>query len=289
MKPVSFSLLGFLKLVRPGNLGIVLLTQYMTAIFLAGLESTGWEILMDPKILLLSLSSILIVSAGYIINDYYDMKIDFINKPQRVVVGKLLKRKFVVISHPILNFTGIAIGFYLSIPLGVIHLIAAILLWWYSNHLQRLPFVGNLTIAILTAASLAIVGILYHSNEILIYLYALFAFCSTLIREVIKDIEDIKGDQNFGLKTLPIIWGIRRTKKFLFVLIGIFILFLIPLIHAINLPGLKVYFIILLPVVLYFCYLLFKTDTIKGFHRLSTYMKIIMMSGVLSMALVGLN
>ena len=140
MKPVSFSLLGFLKLVRPGNLGIVLLTQYMTAIFLAGNESAGWKILMDPKISLLALSSILIASAGYIINDYYDVKIDFINKPQKVVVGKLLKRKFVIISHPILNFAGIAIGFYLSIPIGVIHLTAAILLWWYSNHLQRLPF-----------------------------------------------------------------------------------------------------------------------------------------------------
>jgi len=289
VKPVSFSLLGFLKLVRPGNLGIVLLTQYMTAIFLAGNESAGWKILMDPKISLLALSSILIASAGYIINDYYDVKIDFINKPQKVVVGKLLKRKFVIISHPILNFAGIAIGFYLSIPIGFIHLTAAILLWWYSNHLQRLPFVGNFTIAILTAASLAIVGILYHNNELLIYVYSLFAFCATLIREVIKDIEDIKGDQDFGLKTLPIIWRIRRTKKFLFLLIGTFILFLIPLIQALNLPGLKIYFIILLPVVLYFCYLLFKTDTIKGFHRLSIYMKFIMISGVLSMALVGLN
>ncbi|MCZ6521844.1 MAG: geranylgeranylglycerol-phosphate geranylgeranyltransferase [Bacteroidetes bacterium] len=289
MKPVSFSLLGFLKLVRPGNLGIVLLTQYITAIFLAGMASTVWEILKDPKILLLALSSISIASAGYIINDYYDVKIDFINKPQKVVVGKLLKRKFVIISHPILNFAGIAIGFYLSIPIGVIQLTAAILLWWYSNHLQRLPFVGNFTIAILTGASLAIVGILYHNNELLIYVYSLFAFCATLIREVIKDIEDIKGDQDFGLKTLPIIWGIRRTKKFLFVLIGTSILILIPFIPVINLPGLKVYFVILLPAVLYFCYLLFKTDTIKGFHRLSTYMKIIMISGVLSMALVGLN
>src|SRR5690606_34862812 len=110
----------------------------------------GISRLIDINLLLLVLSTLLIAAAGYIINDYYDVKIDYINKPKRVVVGRILKRRGVMVAHTILNFMGILIGFYLSIWVGIISVGSAFMLWWYSNQLKRLPFIGNFFIAVLT-------------------------------------------------------------------------------------------------------------------------------------------
>jgi len=130
--------------IRLGNLLIIALAQYLTAIFLAGQYPKWTEYLYDFKLLLLACASMLIAAAGYIINDYYDVKIDYINKPGKVVVGKLLDRRIAMAIHPLLNLAGVTIGFYLSLIIGAINFMCAILLWWYSNHLQRLPFIGNL-------------------------------------------------------------------------------------------------------------------------------------------------
>ena len=174
--------------------------------------------LSDYKLLLISISTVLIAAAGYIINDYYDVKIDFVNKPERVVVDKLLKRRVVMAAHSILNFAGIGIGFLVSFKIALINFLSALLLWLYSNHLKRLPFVGNVAVALLTGAALLVIAIYYQKNMFLVLVYAIFAFSITLIREIIKDIEDVKGDTVFGCRTLPVIWGIRKTKMIIYLL-----------------------------------------------------------------------
>ena len=106
----SFSVTGFLKLTRFPNLLIIAFTQYFAAIFLAAYPENWYHKIYDYHLFLLSLSTILIAAAGYIINDYYDIKIDYVNKPEKVVVGKLVKRRIVLVSHAVLNFAGIGIG-----------------------------------------------------------------------------------------------------------------------------------------------------------------------------------
>ena len=110
-----FSFTGFLKLTRFPNLLIIGFTQYFSTIFLVGYPEHWFDKLYDFNLFLLSSSTILIAAAGYIINDYYDIKIDYVNKPDKVVVGKLVNRRIVLVSHGVLNFIGIAIGFYLSL------------------------------------------------------------------------------------------------------------------------------------------------------------------------------
>ena len=117
----NFSLSGFIKLTRFGNLLIIALAQYFTVLFLIA-DLSRWEnYIYSEKLLLISLSSILIAAAGYIINDYYDVKIDYINKPERIVVGKVIKRRVVMAAHIILNFTGIGLGFLISPLIAVIN------------------------------------------------------------------------------------------------------------------------------------------------------------------------
>lgn len=286
MESEGYSLTGFLKLIRVFNLAIVGLTQYMVAIFLGNKNFSWLETARDPKLAVLVFSTLCIAAAGYIINDYYDIKIDYINKPNRVLVGRVLKRRVAMVAHIALNVFGVALGSIVSLVIGFISLVAGFLLWLYSNQLKRLPFVGNLVVALLTAASILILLVYYQANQHLIYTYAMFAFSITLIREIIKDMEDLKGDQNFGLKTLPIYWGIRKTKRLLYALIAGFVTIIYLQLHQLQLPVLNLYFALLAPFILHYIYWLTRADTKKAYRRLSNYTKLIMISGVLSMALI---
>lgn len=282
----GFSFTGFLKLIRVVNLAIVGLTQYMVAIFLGNSMVSWLETTRDPKLALLVFSTLCITAGGYIINDYYDVKIDYINKPNRVLVGRVLKRRVAMASHLALNVIGIGLGVIVSVAVGSINLVAGFLLWLYSNQLKRLPFVGNLVVALLTATSVLILAVYYQANQNLIYTYAVFAFSITLIREIIKDMEDLKGDQNFGLQTLPIYWGVRKTKRFLYVLIIGFVTVIYLQLNQLQLPVLNLYFAALTPFMFHYIYWLTRADTKKSYRRLSNYTKLMMISGVLSMALI---
>jgi 4-hydroxybenzoate polyprenyltransferase len=283
-KKKSFSFTGFLKLTRVPNLFIIGFTQYFCAVFLVAFPDNGIELLYDYRLFLLSCSTIMIAAAGYIINDYYDVKIDYINKPNRVVVGKLIKRRIVLASHVVLNVLGIGIGFYLNLYIGIINFFAGFLLWIYSNQLKRLPFIGNLVISLLTALSILVLAVYFQKNVSLIMNYAVFAFSINLIREIIKDMEDLRGDMRFGSKTLPIVWGLRKTKYLLYVLILVFVFILFYLSFQLGNQTLNIFLIILIVPIIYLIYLLYRADSQKRFHRLSMYCKLLMLAGISSMA-----
>lgn len=282
----NFSLLGFIRLTRFGNLLIIACVQYFTVLFLVS-DDFGWKShLSSERLFLLSLSNILIAAAGYIINDYYDVKIDYINKPDRVVVGKVIKRRIVMVAHIALNFTGIALGFLVSPIIAIINFGCVLLLWLYSNQLKRLPLIGNIAVTFLTGFSIYIIEIYYQTNNSFILIYALFAGGFTLIREIVKDLEDMKGDASFGCRTLPVVLGIRKTKNIIFLISTLFTVGISLLLFHNNeweyywlMSGNIIAILILL-------ILLYRADTVKHFHQLSTITKIIMLLGILSMALV---
>ena len=270
---------SLLKLTRVGNLIIIALTQYFTAGFLIGMHT-----LNDFKLLLLSVSTILIAAGGYVINDYYDVKIDYINKPDRVVIGKIISRRYAILFHVLLSTTGVALGVYLSLGIGLVNAVSVFLLWLYSNNLKRLPFIGNVTVAFLTGLAVIVVDLFYRTNNSLIIIYALFAFFITLVREVIKDMEDLKGDNSFGCKTLPIIWGIRKTKVLLYIILVAFGGTVVILNQLYRALPFKYHLIFLFVPLLWLLYRLIRADMKKDFTRLSIFCKVIMLLGILSMA-----
>lgn len=280
--PKNFSLTGFIQITRFWNLVIVVMAQYFTAIFLIG--ETHWiDTIKNPKLFILSFSTVVIAAAGYIINDYYDVKIDLINKPKRVIVGRVLKRRVAMLSHTFLNLTGIALGVLLSWPIALLNFMSALFLWLYSNQLKRMPLIGNLVVALLTALSIYTVAIFYHNYNELVMAYSLFAFSFTLIREIIKDVEDLKGDKTFGCKTLPIVMGIRRTKWVIYILSALTVVGLAILAKTFAGEGLIILSVLLIFPLGYLSYRLSIADTTKEFNRLSTYCKMVMLVGILSM------
>jgi len=272
------------QLVRWPNLLIIIITQYLSAVCLVRQSDTISSVILDPFLLIVCLSTVLTAAAGYIINDYYDIKIDYLNKPERVIIGKDLKRREALIVHLVISFAGIITGFFAGWVIGLTAMIAAFLLWLYSNLLKRLPFLGNFTIGILTAISILIVNFYYKENSPLVVAYSIFGFFITLIREIIKDIEDLKGDQTFGCKTIPILWGIRKTKMFILLLILIFVFLFMVFTLPYNIPLLYFYLLFIALVLIYFIRKLVLADTRFEYKELSRLAKLLMVLGILSMA-----
>ena len=281
---------GFSRLIRWQNLAIIVFTQYFTRFFLIGGKDLSFgyllEIITERKLLYISLATVLIAASGYIINDYYDIKIDLVNKPERVVIGRYIKRRWALVIHQIFNGSGILLGLLVSRKVALVNLFAVFCLWLYSNQLKRLAFWGNLMVAILTGFSLLVLAVYYPGHQREVWIYAIFSFFITLIREIIKDMEDVKGDEKHGCRTLPIIWGIARTKLLVYGLIASFIITLFIL--ATQLPNDRMSYIFLLMMlpVGYVTYKLFYADKPKDFAFLSDACKGIMLLGVLSMIFV---
>jgi 4-hydroxybenzoate polyprenyltransferase len=270
---------ALLRLTRFWNLLIIGGSQYAAAILLVR-PST----LLDPRLLILSISVIVIAAAGYIINDYYDVKIDLINKPDRVVIGNKIPRRYAILFHTALSVLGVGLGLLLNWKIGLINFLSAFLLWWYSNELKRQPFIGNLVISLLTGMSVELVNLFYGINDTLVTVYAVFAFFITLIREIIKDMEDVKGDYSFGCKTLPIVFGIRKTKGIIYLLLAVFVIVVIALSYQYTELPVNYFVMFLFPAVLFLSLWLGRADTVRDFYRLSIFCKVIMVLGIVSMA-----
>jgi 4-hydroxybenzoate polyprenyltransferase len=276
-----FTLIALFKITRFWNLVIIGFAQFFAAYFLV-----GYYTVLDWRLYMLSASTVLIAAGGYIINDYYDVKIDLINKPERVVVGKSIRRRYALLFHTLLSVMGVAVGLLLSWKIGFINFLSGFLLWWYSNFLKRQPLVGNIAVAVLTGLSVYVVAVLFDPVNKLIIGYALFSFFITLIREIIKDMEDLKGDNTFGCRTLPIVLGIRKSKTFMYLLAMINLSFIAWFNYSnVGLASWILAVFILIPVILILIGLS-AADTVKDFYRLSQCCKIVLLLGVLSMIFI---
>ncbi|MFT4860472.1 MAG: 4-hydroxybenzoate polyprenyltransferase, partial [Algoriphagus sp.] len=281
----TISFRGLFRISRPINLLLVGFAQLMAAYFLVETNNQGRPVFQDYNLYLIVFSTIIITAAGYMINDYYDVKIDYVNRPDEVVVGKGIKRRMVIFLHTFLNLTGVGLGFVVAPRIGIINFIAAFLLWLYSNRLKRKPFVGNLTVALLTGLAIYLIGFYYQKSLLLVLTYAIFAFYLNLIREIIKDIEDRHGDRKHGCRTLPIVIGFRKTKDVIFLIAICFVSTILIITFEINKPYLFYYFGGLGIFYMYFMYKIYQADRKDHFTKLSMFAKILMLVGTMSMGL----
>ncbi len=256
------------------------------------------EDLLRPKFLLLLTATILTAASGNIINDYIDVKIDIANKPDKVVIGTVISRRMAMLLHSLFNVIAFALGLFVSWKLSVGIIVCSLSLWFYSVAFKRLFLTGNLLIALLSAFVLLILKLFDNSvSTYLIWAYSFFAFGISLIREIIKDAEDLRGDSKFDCRTLPIVLGIRKTKTILIYLTGIFTFTVfahtfigashIPFRHGYASVAYIFYMIILvIAPLLLLIYFTRKADTKRDFSRMSLLCKIIMITGMLSMVLL---
>lgn len=274
----------FLTLIRAQNLVLVVLSQALVQACLLA-AGVNWAKVLEPGFLALTFSTVCIAAAGYIINDYYDVKIDAINKPERLLVGRIIRRRRAMFAHLILSFVGVAVGALLMVRVGLINLGAVLLLWGYSARLKKLLLIGNVAIALLSASMLLVVAVYNDMLNKTTLGYALFAFLISLIREIIKDIEDMKGDASFDCRTLPIVAGMRGAKYVLYPLIAIFQTVLVAAILHPSTPLIFDIYMLLLVLApsVWMVIKLVRSDRKADFSYLSNLNKLIMLMGILSM------
>jgi 4-hydroxybenzoate polyprenyltransferase len=291
-------LFALLQITRANNLLMMLVTLAISYYCLTDYLTP--EDLLQPRFLLLCACVVLTAAAGYIINDYHDINIDLTNKPNKVVIGKIISRRWAMLLHFIFNGLAFLGGFYLSSYTGLMVAVCMVMLWLYSVHFKKQFLSGNLLVGALSAFVIAILPLFNQQiSSYLVWVYALFAFGISLIREIVKDAEDLRGDSKFNCKTLPIVLGVRKTKK---VLIGLVLMYtillfahtfiansLIPFRHSYGQIFYTFYMLLFVVVPLIITtYLLLKADVKSDFSRLSTLYKVIMLSGLLSMVIIKL-
>ena len=303
---------AFFKLVRWPNLLFIALTQVLFRFFILRFvfinSPSGYESirLSLPLFFLLVFASICIAAAGYIINDYFDVNIDLINKPSKLVIDRYIKRRWAIVLHIIFSFTGFVISSYIGYKLRnlyipVFNLLAIVGLWFYSTTFKKKLLIGNVLISLLTAWVILILTVSEYRFRItphdiywqrllkLSFIYAGFAFILSLIREVIKDMEDMRGDIKYGCTTMPIVWGLQVSKVFVAVWIVVITTSIAAMqFYVIQLgwwfSALYSLLAIIIPL-LYVLRKLYVAHSQKDFHNLSTTVKLIMFTGILSMIL----
>ena len=297
-------MIAFLRLVRWQNLLFIVITQccYEYGIYLPiyKTHNTG-------QFIFLVMASVLIAAAGYIINDYFDLNIDQINKPDKVVVNHGVSRRWAIFWHMLLSL----LGFFftvLALPpsrfwyLVLANLLCIILLWLYSTNFKRQLLIGNVVISLLTSWVILIVFFsksplsiesvaTIDSSSIRLFrltmLYARFAFIISLVREVLKDMEDRIGDQQYGCRTMPIVWGLQASRVFVYVWLivlsgSLLLLQLYVVAYGWWLSIAYCILLIVLPVGMVIRKLS-AAQTQQDFHQLSQRVKFIMFTGILSM------
>ena len=310
-------LVAFLRLIRWPNLLFIAFTQWLFYFFVINYLRLENKITPPHSsrqhllFYLLIAASVMIAAAGYIINDYFDRDIDAINKPEKVVVDRVLRRRWAIVWHLLFSFAGVFISLFISYKTGkwiivIANIFCVLLLWFYSTTFKKKLLAGNIIIAALTAWVIVVVyffagaGILnYEGWQGGIYsfdikklykftiLYAGFAFIVSLIREVVKDLEDMYGDAKYDCKTMPVVWGVPSTKVFT----AVWIVVCIALLAIVQLYAWQsgwwmsaLYSIILIILPLVFILKdLYKATIPADYHRLSGLIKLVMLTGIFSM------
>jgi 4-hydroxybenzoate polyprenyltransferase len=295
---------AFLKMIRLPNLIFMALTQVLFQFCIYHKLYEGAIPAGDMcRFILLVFASLFIAAAGYIINDYFDINIDEVNKPHKMVVDKVISRRWAIAWHFMLSGGGIILT-VLAVPFAqkwyliLANIGCVALLWFYSTNFKKSLLTGNVVISLLTAWTILIIFFSkvnltdafdagHHRFFRLTVLYAGFAFIISLIREAIKDMEDMPGDEKYGCRTMPIVWGVNATKVYvavwLIVLIAILLVLQVYVLQfkwwlavAYNVPAV----IFPLAVIL----LKLKTsNTTADYHKLSSLTKLVIFTGILSM------
>ena len=282
-------LLSLFSVVRGYNVLMITVAQYLASIFILSPNLPLRKIIFDSNLFIIVTASALVVAAGYIINNFYDREKDLINKPTKSMLDRLVSQRFKLTTYFLLNFIAVFLASYISFK-AVLFFSAYIFgIWFYSHKLKRIPLFGNMVSAVLAIAPFFIVFVYYKNFETVIFFHAIFLFFLILVREFIKDLENMAGDIAQNYKTIPIVYGVRTAKTISGFLI---VLTLVPawlLTNKFNVGFMYIYFAVSIVLLVFFMFFLVKAKNKKDYVWLHNILKLIIISGVFSILLIDVN
>ncbi|MFA7444549.1 MAG: geranylgeranylglycerol-phosphate geranylgeranyltransferase [Flavobacteriaceae bacterium] len=296
-KLLLWKVISLFSVVRGYNVLVVALAQYFSAIFILAPERSALSILLDSQMFAIVLATSLSIASGYIINNYYDWEKDLINRPKKTMLDKLISEATRLKIYFGVNFVVFLLAFLISWRAAVFFSIYMFLIWFYSHKLKKYPIIGNATASLLAILPFFAVLFYYQKQELfhiqhhqykyfMVFAHASFLYLLIFIREMVKDLENLKGDFANNYRTIPVVYGEKTSK---YIITALILLTLIPvyiLVEIADVGYMDIYFYFSLIGLLFFLVFLWKSDEKKHFMASHNFLKFIIISGVFSLILI---
>ena len=285
-KRLLLKMLSLFSVVRGYNILILILAQYLTSAFILAPELPLRRVIFDANLFFLILSSATVIASGYIINNFYDSEKDLINRPKKTMLDRFVSQRTKLSVYFILNFAAIFFASYVSFRAVVFFSLYIFGIWFYSHRLKRILFLGNLVASILTIVPFFVVFIYYKNFETVIFIHATFLYLMIVMRELVKDLENLKGDLILNYKTLPVVYGEKWSKFFLTVLSILSMVPILLLITRYEIGQMDYYFYLSLILLVFFVLFLYFSNAKWQYLLLHNILKFIIVAGVFSILLI---
>ena len=286
-KLTLLKIISMFSVVRGYNIPVIALAQYLSAIFIMAPEKRAISVILDFNLFIIVLVSGLTIASGYIINNFYDSKKDLINRPNKSQLDRLVSQKTKLQVYFAVNFIATFLAFLVSFRAVLFFSVYIFLIWFYSHKLKKYPIIGNLTASLLAVLPFFAILLYYKNLYPQIFAHATFLFLLILIREIIKDLENIKGDIANDYQTIPVKYGEMFAKKAITFLTVLTIIPVYFLVEIYDVGYMDIYFYVSMIVLIFFLSLLWKSDSKPQYNGLHNLLKFLVVMGVFSIVLIN--
>jgi len=288
-KHILLKFFSLFSVVRGYNILVVVIAQYLASVYIFAHNKPVKSVLLDVNLLMLVLASSATIAAGYIINNFYDSEKDLINKPRKTMLDRLVSQNTKLSFYFVLNFLAVVFASYVSFKAVVFFAIYIFAIWFYSHRLKKLPMIGNIVSAILTVTPFFAIFIYYKNFEHVVFAHAIFLFLLISMRELTKDLENIKGDLALNYRTIPVVYGEKISKFMLSFMAALTIVSAIVLILFFKIGHMYYFFYLSIVLLLIYLIILLKSNNKTHYLILHNILKFIIVAGVFSILLIDVS
>lgn len=285
-KIIVKKLFSIFSVVRGYNVVVVVLAQYLASIFIFGSAYRALDIVLNFQLFLIILSSSLAIASGYIVNNFYDSEKDLINRPNKYTIDRFVSKATQFRTYFALNFISAGLAFVVSWRAALFISIYIFLIWFYSHKLKKYPIIGNLTASLLVVLPFFEILMYFKNFSFGVFAHASFLYLIILIREMVKDLENIPGDFANNYQTIPIRFGTKKTKEIVTFLTLLTIVPAVILIYHFKIGYMSYYFYFSMIMLMIFLIQLWQAKSKKAYTALHVSLKLLLLLGVLSIALI---
>ena len=285
-KHLLLKIVSMFSVIRGYNIPIIALAQYLSAIFILAPEKRALSVLLDFNLFIIVIVSSLTISSGYIINNFYDSEKDLINRPNKSQLDRLVSQKTKLKVYFTVNFIVFLLSFFVSFRAVLFFSAYIFMIWFYSHKLKKMAIVGNMTAAFLAVLPFFAILLYYKNIYPQIFAHANFLFLLLIIREIIKDLENIKGDIANDYQTIPVMFGESTAKKIITLLTVLTIIPIYFLVEIFEVGYMDIYFYMSLIILIFFLQKLWKSNSKPDYLKLHNMLKFLVVSGVFCIVLI---
>ncbi|WP_299120197.1 geranylgeranylglycerol-phosphate geranylgeranyltransferase [uncultured Winogradskyella sp.] len=288
-KHILLKFFSLFSVVRGYNVLVIVVAQYLASIYIFAPDKTIKSVLFDVNLLMLVLASSATIAAGYIINNFYDSEKDLINKPRKTMLDRLVSQNTKLSFYFVLNFLAVVFASYVSFKAVIFFALYIFAIWFYSHRLKKQPMTGNIVSAILTVTPFFAIFIYYKNFELVVFAHAIFLFLLVSMRELTKDLENLKGDLALDYRTVPVVYGEKISKLMLTIVAILTIVAAVVLILFFKIGHMYYFFYLSIILLLVFLIILWKSNNKNHYLLLHNILKFIIVAGVFSILLIDVS